>query len=302
MTISSSPSSWPSLTPVEDLGHGSPRQGARSDAGERSPDGGTEQLRRRGLATRAPVALPGEALGVARLQDTGRHARIEPAVRLPGPSGVHGEAWRQGVPGRLGGAAQHVERRPGPLGVDVVGGDRRDATPVVDAGPQQRPQVVGQVGRGLDVDLGREEEPGDGDRPAQLVRGARRVGVHGRARLGQEVLDDHLLDVAVAAVRGGDGLQRVEPVLPALADADEDPGGERDGQASGRLQGGEPPRRRLVGGAAVGVESSASVSSIMPWLAATGRSAGQLVLERAPALAWGRRPVSSSTSRHIAAR
>ena len=38
--------------------------------------------------------------------------------------------------------AQPVERGPGPLGVHVVGGERRDAAPVVDAGVEQRPALA----------------------------------------------------------------------------------------------------------------------------------------------------------------
>ena len=57
-------------------------------------------------------------------------------------------------PRGLGDLAQAVERRPRPLGVDVVGGDRRDAAPVVDAGVEQHAEVVGQVRRRLQVDVG----------------------------------------------------------------------------------------------------------------------------------------------------
>ena len=72
--------------------------------------------------------------------------------------------------------------------------------------------------------------------------------------LGEEVLDDHLLHVAVAAVGGGDGLQGLDPVGGVLADADEDAGGERDGEppAASRVA-----RRRagaLSGAPAVAVE------------------------------------------------
>ena len=65
-------------------------------------------------------------------------------------------------PRRLGDRPQDVERRPGPLRVDVVGGDRRDPAPVVDAGVEQGPEVVGEVRRGLDVHLGRQDAAGPG--------------------------------------------------------------------------------------------------------------------------------------------
>ena len=68
----------------------------------------------------------------------------------------------------------------------------------------------------------------------------------------------------------------------------------------GRLQGGQAPRRGLVraptGGTA---RSGLSDSSIMPWLADTARRRASSSAPRAPALAWGRRPVSST---HGAAR
>ena len=48
--------------------------------------------------------------------------------------------------------------------------------------------------------------------------------------------------------------------------------------------------------------SSRRVSIIIPWLALTVRSWASSSGKRAPALAWGSSPVSSSTRRHIAAR
>ena len=86
-------------------------------------------------------------------------------------------------------------------------------------------------------------QSGQGDGVQELVGRAGGRAVHGRARLGQEVLDDHLLHVAVAGVAGGDGLEGLDPVGPVLADADQDPGREGDGQLAGGLEGGQPPRR-----------------------------------------------------------
>ena len=70
---------------------------------------------------------------------------------------------------------------------------------------------------------------------------------HLRARLRAEVLDDHLLDVAVLAVQAGDRLQRLDPLLARLADADQDPGRERDAQLAREAQRLEPRGRLLVG-------------------------------------------------------
>ena len=86
-----------------------------------------------------------------------------------------------------------------------------------------------------------------GDRPTVLVVGARRCEVHRGAGLRQEVLDDHLLHVAVLAMRRGDRLERGHAVGPGLADADEDAGGERDAQLARGVERRQAPLRRLVG-------------------------------------------------------
>ena len=114
--------------------------------------------------------------------------------------------------GRFGHGAEPVDRRPGPFGIHVVGGHRRHATPVVDAGAEERTEVVGEVRWDLQVDVGGEDEPGQGDGVEVVVGRARAGCVHRGAGLGKEVLDDDLLHVAVAAMRLGDGLQRVDPV------------------------------------------------------------------------------------------
>jgi hypothetical protein len=74
---------------------------------------------------------------------------------------------------------------------------------------------------------------------------------HLRPRLGAEVLDDHLLDVAVALVQRGDGGQRLQPLLARLADPDQDPGREGDGELPGEPDRLQPRLRKLVGGAVV---------------------------------------------------
>ena len=93
--------------------------------------------------------------------------------------------------------------------------------------------------------------PRQPDRVQVVLLRARRVIAHRGARLGQEVLDDHLLHVAVAGVGGGDGLQRVDPVLAVLADADQDARRERDPQLARALQRGEAAGGQLVRRAAM---------------------------------------------------
>ena len=128
----------------------------------------------------------------------------------------------------------------------MVGRYRRNPAPVVDAGVEENPEVVGEIGRGLNVDLGRQHRPSQSYRLEVIVERAGGGAVHRRARLREEVLDDHLLDVAVTFVAGGDRLEGGDPVRPVLADPDQDPGGERNRQVSCRLQGGQPAGRRFV--------------------------------------------------------
>ena len=154
---------------------------------------------------------------------------------------------------RLGGVrGEFVDVRPRALGVDVVRGERGDAAPVVDAGPQD--QVVlraDQVGRRLDAGLGPEDEPGDGDRGGQVVEFGVGNVAHLGVRLGPEVLHDDFLDAAVLAGDLTDGEDRLGALLRGLADADEDAGGERDVAAAGVLQDAQPDRRVLVRAAEV---------------------------------------------------
>ena len=97
------------------------------------------------------------------------------------------------------------------------------------------------------MDVVGEHETGDRDRPEELVGRARARLVHRRAGLREEVLHDHFLHVAVAAVRCRDRLERLDAFGARLADADEDPGGERDAGASGGVERGQPALGCLVG-------------------------------------------------------
>ncbi len=165
-----------------------------------------------------------------------------------------GEARCQDPAGRLGHLGQPLEGRPGPFGVHVVGGDGRDTTPVVDTRIEEHAEVVGQVGRGLQVHVGRQHDPGHGQRAEVVLGWAGRRLVHGRARLGQEVLDDDLLDVTVSAMRRHDRLEALDARLGRLADTDEDAGGERNRERPGRVQGGQTSLGLLVRCAPVAVQ------------------------------------------------
>ncbi len=131
-------------------------------------------------------------------------------------------------------ARQMVEGRPRRLGVDVVAGDRRNAAPIVDAGRDHLGQARRvQIRRRLDIHLGTEDQPGDGDRPQMVVEiGFGRVR-HPGPRLGPEILDDDFLDVAVAVVEIAQRQQRLDAFAPGFADADQDAGGERHRRFAG---------------------------------------------------------------------
>ncbi len=62
-------------------------------------------------------------------------------------------------------------------------------------------------------------------------------------RMGDEVLEDHLLDVAMLLVNGRQRLERADPLLLGLADPNQDPAGEGNAQLAGRFDGPQPHRR-----------------------------------------------------------
>ena len=118
---------------------------------------------------------------------------------------------------------------------------------------EAREVVAWLLRKGMWFDWG-QDEASDGDRPQQFVWRADRAVTHPGDLLGQKVLDDHLLDVAVAGVAGGDRPQRLDPVLATVADTNEDPGRERDLRRPGSFECRQATRRILVGGATVAVE------------------------------------------------
>jgi len=62
---------------------------------------------------------------------------------------------------------------------------------------------------------------------------------HGGAGLGQEVLNDHLLHMAVSTVTRGNGFQCFDAIELGVANADQDARGERDLLLAGCFEGGE---------------------------------------------------------------
>ena len=209
-----------------------------------------------GLGQPAVWFLPGQAARPGGLvgQAGGRvgqrgHVRGQPRVepRLADVGRVDGEALAQREAGRRGAGGEFVDGGPGAFGVDVIGGQRGDAAPVVDAGPQDQVVLVAdQVGRRLDPRLRPEDQPGDGDRGGQVGEFGVRHVAHLGVRLGPEVLHDDFLDALVLAGDLPDGEDRVGAFGRGLADADEDAGGEGDVAAAGVLQHAQPDGRVLV--------------------------------------------------------
>ncbi len=117
-----------------------------------------------------------EPLGVGTVHHREVQRRVEPAHPVPHELGIDREARSERVTPGLGHLAQPIEVGPRSFGVDVVGGDRRDTAPVVDAGVEQRAEVVRQVRRRLQVDLGRA---GSAVR-RRASRGSRRSDTPGR--------------------------------------------------------------------------------------------------------------------------
>jgi hypothetical protein len=179
------------------------------------------------------VVDPGGGVGEVR------RVRGEPLAQLE----ACGERQRREV----------ADVRPGALGVDVVGGQRADATPVVDTGAHQQAELlrVGEVRRCLDRRVGTHHHAGHGHGRDVLLQLEVGVVLHRRPGLRPEVLHDGLLHVAVPLVRGPDGEQRLGALGVVLPDAQQHAGGEGDLRASGVLEDPQAQRRVLVGGAVV---------------------------------------------------
>ncbi len=192
-----------------------------------------------------PAVLAGEPERVGRTQRRRQDGRIDPRRRR-GSAGTPAGAARARARAtrRLG---EPVAVGPWRLGVHVVDRHGRDAAPVVDAGVEKaRKVVVGEVRRRLDGDVVRQQQPCHRDRPEVVVEARLGVRGHARARLGTEVLDDHLLEVAVPLVQGSQLLERSDPLGAGLADPDQDPAREGNPQLAGEVDRLQPARRLLV--------------------------------------------------------
>ena len=192
-----------------------------------------------------PVVLAGEPERVGGAQCGRQDGRVDPAAGEV--LRVHGQARRELEPTRACGGCEPIPVRPRCLGIDVVDRHGRDAAPVVDAGVEQTWKVVvGEVRRCLNGDVLRQQQPRDGDRPEVLLEARFGVRSHARSRLGAEVLNDDLLQLAVALVQGSQLFERGDPLGAGLADPDQDPARERNPQLAGELDRLQPARGLLV--------------------------------------------------------
>ena len=204
-------------------------------AGAGAGDAAVGLLPRKPLGTPVPVGDGGRGQSVVAGQrgDVGGDAGVDPRLAGQDVRRVGRQPGAQLEPGGLGEGAEPLQRGPRPLGVHVVGRERGDAAPVVDAGGEQHPALieVDEVGGRLQSDLGAEHDPRDGQGGGVLVQREVVDVAHGRVGLGPEVLDDHLLHVAVLPGHASQREDRLGPLGERLADADEEAGGEGDREA-----------------------------------------------------------------------
>src|SRR5262249_22175273 len=172
-SASSTEISWPS----------SARPSARRTWGE-------AHASRNSLLPASPVlmALLDEARSVDERADAGPQ-RFGDEFGPPRELGIDGEALAKVEALALGGATEIGDERPGPLGIDVIEGQGRDAAPVVEPRSQEpRIDVGREIRRRLDIDLRPEDEPRHRQRSHEILeRGLRRLA-HADRRLGSEVL------------------------------------------------------------------------------------------------------------------
>ena len=219
----------------------------------------------------APARAPArDEAPVARL-DHVEHALLEPlGVHV---LRVHAQPLGERVAARPELLAHPVRRGEGMLGRDVVAVGRQAAEV---RGPllHQRQPPVRQVGRDLHAHVGHQPlglaHQAGASRPATRrcptpASSAASPAIPSRwaesaicgrlgavvARVRDEVLEDHLLQVAVLGVHLGQRLQSGHPLVGRLADPHQDPAGERDLQLAGRADGLQPPGRVLGGRALV---------------------------------------------------
>ena len=157
-----------------------------------------------------------------------------------------------------------------------------------------------QVRRRLDVRVGTEDQARQRHPARHLRIRDRRHVAHRRVVLRVEGLHDRLLDVAEAIRELADREQRVDALLRRLADAEQDPAGERDAELAGLLvhaqaHGGILVRAVVVSHALV-AQAGLVLSSIRPSEAFERFSSAISSARRMPALVCGSMPSAKPTS------
>jgi hypothetical protein len=214
-----------------------------------SPSVSVRRVRRqRDGCARRPLVRAGPAVRIDTMQQRGAQARIDPGLGRAGVTGIDRQSLDQLFARRPGRVLQHLQMRPRRFRIDMVGGDRRNAAPIVDARFNQPAQPTGaQIGRRLDIHFRREDQSRHRDGPKMLLnRGRRNLG-HAGSRLGPEILHDDFLDMSMGVVQVAQCQQCLDPFAPRLADADENARGEGHPLLPRHADAREPRLRILVG-------------------------------------------------------
>ena len=136
---------------------------------------------------------------------------------------------------------------PGRLRIDIIGSQRGDTAPIVDAGSDNLWQYPGaQIWRCLNIHFGTEQNSGHRNGPQQLVQVRFRGLCHQGAGLGTKVLYDNFLQVTVPLMDITQGQQGLNPLQPCFANTDEDTGGKGDFFLTGKLECRQTLRRIFV--------------------------------------------------------
>ena len=154
-------------------------------------------------------------------------ARIDPS-QIGRIGWIDGKPLYEYLPGSRRSVSQRCDRWPRCLGVHVVRRNRRDATPIVQSSAD-KPGIVfwREIRRRLNIHTWAEYQPRNSDGPQQIVeiwlRRCRRL----RIRFGAEVLYDHFLNVAEAAMEVSDREQGFDTLQSRFANANQNPGSKR---------------------------------------------------------------------------
>ena len=126
--------------------------------------------------------------------------------------------------------SEDLEIGPGTFGIDVIGSHWRNAAPVVDTRIEEHAEVVGEVRRGLEMYIGRKDQPGQCDCVEVHIARTRVGCMHRGSCLGKEILNDDFLYMAVTSMRVSNRFKGSNAIVTIFADSDENSGCERNGK------------------------------------------------------------------------